>query len=134
MISKKKKTHLSILHQSRSPFDAHCASASDQLVDAAFGCTPVSVARSVAAEAVEASWNCVINFGLARSTRASIVRRLRLAPRTKVIGRLSSSSPLSNMALYSSSALADGGNSLLSPGAGFRRSCKVGVASTTVDG
>jgi hypothetical protein len=32
----------------------------------------VSVAQSVAAEAVEASWNRAINFGLARSTRASI--------------------------------------------------------------
>ena len=64
MISKSEK----LTYQSKSPFNAHCTFASDCLVDAAFGCMLVLVARSVTAEAAKASWNRVINFGLARST------------------------------------------------------------------
>ena len=64
MISKIRKTHLGILYQSTSPFNTHCASASNHLVDPAFGCVPVSVARLVAAEAAKASWNRAINFGI----------------------------------------------------------------------
>jgi len=72
MISKIRKTHLGILYQSKSLFSAHCASASDHFVDAAFGCVPVSVIQLVAVEAAEASWNHAINFGLARSMRAQV--------------------------------------------------------------
>ena len=87
------------------------------------------------------SWNRMINFGFARSTKASMARRSRLTPQTKVMGGLSSSSPSSNVAPYISSAVVVGADkwSSESPGpsmlcAGFRRSCKVGGGSTMVVG
>ena len=45
---------------------------------------------------VTRNWNRAINSEFARSTKASMVRRSRLMPQTKVICELSSSSPQQN--------------------------------------
>ena len=97
------------LYQSRFPFVAHWASSSDHFDDPAFGgwessARPLPFADPKADVAWDSeSWNCVINFGFARSTKASMARRSKLTPRMKVIDmrcnkmRISSDNEITNL-------------------------------------
>lgn len=109
---------------------------SDHFDDVAFvGCVPLALSLLAEPDATaKGSWNRACNLGLDKSTRALITRRSRPAPRTMVIGGLSSSSPSSKALLpYNSWVAAEAaGNSkrlllsALSVGAGLSRSCRAG--------